>query len=353
MEAKLPDFGKVTPDIFAEIILPQLGAKNAAVVVGPQSGVDVGVIEVGNVAMALTSDPVYIVPGFGWERAAWFAIHILASDAATSGLKPTYLTIDLNLPLSMTKDDLEEMWGAMHRTCEEMGVAIVTGHTARYEGCNYPMVGGATMIAVGPKDAYVTPTMARIGDRVIITKGPAIETAGLFAVNFREPIEEAFGRDFADRAEEIFWKMSVVEDAMAAVSVGVRDHGVTSMHDATECGVWGALFEVANASDVGMRIVKDDIVRIDEAMKICELFGIDPFKSISEGTLIITARPRHADAVLAALKAEDIEASDVGEVVEASKGIRVIEKGHEFELEHPQVDPFWAAFGDAWRKYRV
>jgi hydrogenase expression/formation protein HypE len=353
MTAKLPDFGKVTPDIFEEIILPQLGAKNRSVVVGPQSGVDVGVIEVGDLAMALTTDPVYIVPGFGWERTAWFAIHILASDAATSGLKPTYLTIDLNLPLSMTKDDLEEMWGAMHRTCEEMGVAIVTGHTARYEGCNYPMVGGATMIAVGPKDAYVTPTMARAGDRVIITKGPAIETAGLFAVNFREPIEEAYGRDFADRAEEIFWKMSVVDDAMAAVSVGVREHGVTSMHDATECGVWGALFEVANASDVGMRIAKDEIVRIDEAIKICELFDIDPFKAISEGTLVITARRNHADDVLAALEAEGIAASDVGEVVDASKGIRVIEKGHEFELEHPRVDPFWAAFGEAWRKYRM
>ena len=83
MGAELPDFGKVSPEIFEEIILPQLGAPDPRVLVGPQSGVDVGIVEVGDTALAITCDPVFIVPEYGWERAAWFAIHILASDAVT------------------------------------------------------------------------------------------------------------------------------------------------------------------------------------------------------------------------------------------------------------------------------
>src|SRR5512136_1942013 len=111
MGAELPEIGKISPEIFEELIFPQLGKKDRRVLVGPQHGVDVGIVDLGGgKVMATTTDPVFIVPQYGWERAAWFAIHILVSDAVTSGLPPKYLTIDLNLPRSMTKEALEVVW---------------------------------------------------------------------------------------------------------------------------------------------------------------------------------------------------------------------------------------------------
>ena len=84
--------------------------------VGPQHGVDVGVVQVaGGVAMALTADPVFIVPAYGWERAAWFAVHILASDASTSGLPLRWMSVDLNLPPALSDADLTALWDAFHR----------------------------------------------------------------------------------------------------------------------------------------------------------------------------------------------------------------------------------------------
>ena len=240
MTVKLPDIGKISPEIFQHLILPHLGARDARVLVPPQNGVDVGVISIGGgQVMAVTTDPIFIVPAYGWERAAWFALHILASDAATSGLRPTYLTIDLNLPLSLDMEGLDAIWTTIHRECERLGIAIVAGHTARYDGCDYPMVGGATVMSVGPEDSYIVPTMAQVGDAVIVTKGAAIEATGLFGVSFPALVEEKCGAAVAQGAADLFWQMSVVEDAMAAVSVGVRGNGVTAMHDATECGVWG------------------------------------------------------------------------------------------------------------------
>jgi len=71
--------GKVTAEIFEQVILRRLGARDPGVVVGPAHGVDVGVVRVApGTVMALTSDPVFIVPAYGWVRAAWFAVHILA-----------------------------------------------------------------------------------------------------------------------------------------------------------------------------------------------------------------------------------------------------------------------------------
>ena len=345
--SELPEIGKISPEIFIELIYPRLGAKSKNVIVGPQHGVDVAIVEIGDKAVALTTDPVFIVPEYGWERAAWFAIHILASDAVTSGLKPKYLSIDLNLPMEMTKAQLEIVWDTMHRECVKLGIAVVCGHTARYENCHYPMVGGATVICVGEKDEYVTPRMAKSGDKIIITKGPAIEATGIFATMFPKLLEKEFGADFSRRAQEVFYKMSVVQDALTAVDIGVRDDGVTAMHDATECGIWGGLYETAQAANLGVRVEKERIVVEDCVTEICRYFGIDPYASISEGTLIIACRDHKAEKVVKALSRKGIKSSIVGELINPKHGMILVENGKERKLKHPVVDPFWQAFYNA------
>jgi hydrogenase expression/formation protein HypE len=341
---ELPEIGKISPEIFNELIFPRLGAKSDKVLVGPQHGVDVGIVEIGDKAVSFTCDPVFIVPEYGWERAAWFAVHIIASDSVTSGLKPGFLSIDLNLPMEMTKEQLEVMWHTMHRECEELGITVITGHTARYENCHYPMVGGATMIGVGERDEYVTPKFAATGDKLIITKGPAIEATGIFATMFPQLIEKEFGLDFGKKAQQIFYKMSVVEDAMTAVSVGVRDNGITALHDATECGIWGGLYELAQAAGLGARIKKESIVVEDCITEICGYFRIDPYASISEGTLLIACKEHKAQEVVETLTKKGIKSSIVGELTEPEKGMILIEENNEKPLEHPIVDPFWKAF---------
>jgi len=300
----------------------------------------------------MTSDPVFIVPEYGLKRAAWFATHILASDVVTSGLAPCYLSIDLNLPLSMTEEELTTVWNTIDEESKKMGMAIVCGHTARYDNCHYPMVGGATVIAVGDIDKYVTPRFAREGDKIIITKGPAIEAAGIFATMFPKYIAKHYGHEFAQGAQHLFYKMSVVEDAMTAVRIGVRDAGISAMHDATECGIWGGLHEIAQAAGLGARIDKSKIIIEDYVKEICDLFGIDPYKSISEGTLIVTCRQHKADNLIHILEQNDIKASIVGELIAARHGILLREEGEEKPLEHPRVDPFWHAFHQVLQRYQ-
>jgi hydrogenase expression/formation protein HypE len=349
---KLPEIGKISAEVFNQLIYPRLGAKRPEILVGPQHGVDVGIIEIGNKAVAMTSDPVFIVPEYGFQRAAWFATHILASDVVTSGLPPSYLSIDLNLPLSMTEEELSVVWNTIDEESRKMGMAIICGHTARYDNCHYPMVGGATVLAVGDIESYVTPRFARAGDVIIITKGPAIEAAGIFATMFPKYIAGNYGKEFAEKAQTIFYKMSVVDDAMTAVKIGVRDNGISAMHDATECGIWGGLYEIAQAAGLGARIDKEDIVVEDHIFEICELFDIDPYKSISEGTLIVTCRQHKADNVVEILKQKGIRASAVGELLAQEHGILLREAGKEKPLEHPRVDPFWHAFYKALQKYQ-
>ncbi|HEX9122255.1 MAG TPA: AIR synthase family protein [Actinomycetota bacterium] len=341
-----PRLGKATPELFEQIILRRLGAKDPDVLVGPQHGVDVGVVRVADgVAMAVTADPVFIVPAYGWERAAWFAVHILASDAATSGLPLRWMAVDLNLPPEITDEELTAMWDAYHRACEDLGIAVVTGHTARYEGCTWPMVGGAVCMASGPEDRFVTPSMARPGDRVVVTKGAAIEATALFAATFPERLTAALGEDVVRAGDALFEQMTVVPEATVAREFGLREGGVTAMHDATEGGVYGGLTEVAAASHVGMRIELSAIPVLPEVRTICDHVGMDVYASISEGTLVCSVTPDRAEAFVDALAGRGIEAAVVGEMTEAGAGRVLVTDDGEVPLEHPGLDPFWGAFG--------
>jgi hydrogenase expression/formation protein HypE len=350
--SEMPEIGKISPDIFTELIFPRLGAKSDKVIVGPQHGVDVGIVEIGDKAVSFTCDPVFIVPEYGWERAAWFAIHIIASDSITSGLKPQFLSIDLNLPMSMTKEQLAITWDTIHKECVKMGITVITGHTARYENCHYPMVGGATIVGVGEKNEYVTPRLAKAGDKIIITKGPAIEASGILATMFPFLMEREYGNDFSRKAQQIFYKMSVVEDGMTAIGVGIRENGVTAMHDATECGLWGGLYEIVQAAGLGVRVEQEKIVVQEGVKEICAFFGIDPYASISEGSLILSCRPHKADEVVKTLQKKGIAASVVGELTPPEKGMVLVRQGKEGKLVHPIVDPFWNAFYGALEKYK-
>jgi hydrogenase expression/formation protein HypE len=338
--------GKVGADLFANVIFQRLGRQDPGVVVGPQHGIDIGVVRVApGVVMALSADPVFVVPAYGWERAAWFAVHILASDTALSGLPPRWMSVDLNLPRTLSDADLQSLWEAYADTCAALGIAVVTGHTGRYDGCDWPMVGGATCMAVGGEDAYVTPAMARPGDLVVVTKGAAIEATALFAATFPDRIRAGIGEELWRAADALFEQMTVVPEARVAAAVGLRGNGVSAMHDATEGGVLGGLAELATAAGVGMRIDLEAIPVPAEVRAVCDLVEIDPYTSISEGTLIATVTPGRADSFLGALADARVPAAVVGEVTPSEDGPVLVERGTARHLGHPGSDPFWEAFG--------
>ena len=333
----LPELGKINPEFFDRVIYPRLGAAAPEIVIGPRHGVDYGVVRTGDGCMAMSTDPFFIVPAFGFTRAAWFAFHIVMCDAAVSGLVPRYLSVDLNLPPEMNEAQIEEMWESVHQEALKYDISIVTGHTARYAGCNYPMVGGATAMAVGPESELRGPHRVRLGDIVVVTKGPAVEMTGLLAVCFPQKFIDEGGPSFQKEAEEVFSQMSVLDDC----AIARRFPGVHAMHDATECGVWGGLYEMATASGHGLRIDEESVPVQPVIRRTAELFSVDAFCGISEGTLLLIADKSDVPALLEEYKRNGILAAAVGEVRPAGDGMKIVRAGMERPLEHPRVDPYW------------
>ncbi|MEM0195995.1 MAG: AIR synthase family protein [Thermoplasmatales archaeon] len=348
LKKELPELGKLPPDVFSEIIYPNTGKAREEVAVMPAFGVDFGVVELGDLALIVKTDPVFIVPEYGWKKSSWFAVNILASDVSVSGSPPMYMAIDLNLPKRMKRDEFEFMWKGISDECKNLGISIVAGHTGKYEGTDYPMIGGATMLSVTSRDGYITTQMAKPGDKVLMTKGPAIEAAGILSSMFPGYVEKKFGREFADNVSELFYRQSVVKDALTLAKIGLRT-GVTSMHDATEYGVWGALHDIADASGYGIEIQEDLLFYDSDAFKVLNAFaevtGIeaDPFAAISEGTLVATVKPERAEDAVKILRNSGINAGIIGEVKEDRRV--TIRKGSATEnIKRPEIDPFWPIF---------
>lgn len=328
----MSDLGKVDRAFFDEYIFPNLGAEREDVRLGPQHGVDFGVIDIGEHVLTVATDPVFIMPSLGFDRAAWFAFHVLMSDVAISGLSPTHLSIDLNLPPEIEDGEFATVWEIIDAEARDLGVNIVTGHTGRYAGCTYPMVGGGTALAVGDPGDLVRPDGARADDKVIVTKGPAIEATGLLSIQFEEILD--LPEDTLDAAKDRFYDMSPVKDALTAAAAGP----VTAMHDATEGGIYGGLHEIANAGGVRIDVEREAIPVRAGVEATCAAFDIDPWISISEGTLLLTVEESGAEDVLEALNEEGIPAAIIGE---AGDGEGVYFDGE--PVERPERDPFWAA----------
>jgi len=336
--------GKVSRAFFENVIARHLGERRKDVAVGPANGVDVGVVRLPDGrAMILTTDPIYIVPQYGWERAAWFAFHILASDLTTSGVAPEYITMDWNLPMDIEDDQIETMLRVMDRECRKYGAAIVTGHTGRYEGCAYPMVGGATFLAIAPKDGWVTADLARPGNRLLVTKSAGLEATAILTNTFPDLLEQRLGADVTSRARALFESMSTVEDALAAASVGLRGNGVWAMHDATEGGVRNAVWEMAQASGLGVDVDLSKVIVDPAVTEVSKMFGMEPLDAISEGTLLIASEPGAAAEVLEILRKKGIPAADIGAFTK--KGRPCWDRGRVFRPA--DRDPFWIAFSRA------
>ena len=337
--------GKVDRDFLRRVLSKATGAGSRAVLVGPGMGLDNAVISLGAGGVLIaTSDPLSIIPSLGMKDSAWLTVHELASDLATSAVAPQFAVLDYNLPPSLSAEDFESYAVAVSDECKRLGISIVGGHTGRYPGCDYTIAGGGMMMAIADEEAYITPRMVQEGDIVLMTKGAAIEAAAVLALSFPETTERAVGSRVARRAASFIRRCSTVEDALTASSVGVRSGGVTAMHDATEGGILGGLYELAQASGRSLRVERERIHVPDESRKVCAAFGIDPLTTLSEGALLITCRPERSSDVLDRLAAKGLDAFKVGVVGSRGPGLRLSGDASPRRYVPPKLDAYWEVY---------
>jgi hydrogenase maturation factor len=314
--------------------------KDGRVVVGPRVGEDAAVIDLGDRYLVATTDPIT----FAADDAAWYALQVNANDVAVRGARPRWFLATLLLPEGATTEtSVEALFEQLAAACDELEVALVGGHTEVTHGLDRPIVAG-TMLGEVAKDRLVTTGGARVGDAVIMTKGIPLEGAALIAREREAELRARGVREPVIRRARAFLRnpgLSVLPEAEIACDLG----DVHAMHDPTEGGIATALWEMAEAAGVGLRIDRERIVELREGVELCAAFGLDPLGTLASGALLLTLPPGQAAALVHALARESIDCHYIGQVVPRERGVCLVEGNAERPLPVFPQDEIARLFG--------
>ncbi|MDR2719849.1 MAG: AIR synthase family protein [Nitrososphaerota archaeon] len=327
--------GKVPVDVLQDVVFKNLGVERREVVLGPMSGCDGAVLEVGDKSVIVSMDPITgAVEHIGFE-----AVNVNANDVATFGVEPAFLFSCIMLPEGADSQLVEVISTQMGRVAKELGIAIVGGHCESTKGLTSPIVVCCVM-GLTKKGKYVTAAGARTGDQLILTKSAGIEGTAILATDRETQLSKVLTSEMLQTAKDFYKQISVVKDALTAYQTG----GVHAMHDPTEGGILNSIHEMADAANLGLKKKKKKIVVKPETTEICRYFKIDPLQLISSGALLIAADPKLTPKIIKTLKQQNIHASVIGEFNSNPKErILKTKKGHIETLPKPITDQLWSA----------
>ncbi|WP_421944750.1 AIR synthase family protein [Pedobacter sp.] len=341
--------GKINNEEFEDVILKKTGIKRSEVYCGPSFGIDVSIVNLPDgLAMAMTSDPLTLIPSLGLQESAWLSVHLMANDMATTGFAPMYAQMVLNLPISLTEKDFSTYWDFIHQYCQSIGVSITGGHTGRIQGQNSTIAGGGTMVLIAPAQSILLSRYARQDDFIIVTKECAISSTAILAMSFPETVKNKAGIESYNVACKSFYQTSSLAEALIArkVANGV----IRAMHDVTEGGILGAVYEMAIASGNGVEIDNSAIPISQTVRDICDLFSIDPRFSIGAGSMVMAVDKTMATGLVETLSNHGIQASIIGKFTPRENGYKLIDDEKSSEITYYPTDPYWHAFFIAQQK---
>jgi hydrogenase maturation factor len=300
--------GKLPPELLRGLVLGRLGARRPETLVGAQLGVDAAALAFGpDSAVVLTTDPITTASA----GAGRLAVHVVCNDLAVMGAEPVGLLATLLFPPGISAEQIAALAAEIDATARSLNVEVLGGHTEVAPGLAQPLV---VMAGVGRADRarVVTAAGARPGMALVLTKAAALEGSHILATDLGDRLSPTVPEALLAQARDYGAELSVVPDARIAL-----DHGAAAMHDPTEGGIIGALWELAEASGVGFRVHAHRIAIRKPTQAICAALGADPLRLFASGALLAACPNGSAAPLVAALQEQHIAATVIGEITNA------------------------------------
>lgn len=325
--------GKLDSELLRKIVFNNISYHRDEVVIRPGIGEDCAVVDFGEYACVLSSDP---ITG-AINEIGRLAVHITCNDIASSGVEPLGIMLTIMAPEGTTEEDINEIMSQAGKAAAELKVEIIGGHTEITSAVNKVII-SSTGIGKQRKEKVVYTRGAQVGDSIIMTKNVGLEGTAILAHDWEEKLRQELGTRVVETGKQMMDNISVVKEGIIAGNMGV-----TSMHDITEGGLLGAIWEMCEASSAGAMIYMEKVPIPEATKKICEYFQIDPLRLISSGSMLITVDKSKETELVAALENEGIPASIIGEVTK--EGRHLVINQELFEIGAPESDELYKVIG--------
>lgn len=276
-------------------------------------GEDCSVINFGEYECVVSTDPITGAD----KNIGRLAVHINCNDIASCGVEPIGILVTILVPPTATMEDIKNIMSEIDEETKKLNVEILGGHTEVTEAVNKIVV-SCTAIGRGKAHDAVATSGAKLHDEIIVTKLLCMEGTSIAVNDHLDKLQGILTQEEIEVAKDYIDGISVVNEGRIAGKFGVN-----SMHDITEGGVLGALWEVAQASNLGFKVFNDKMPISDITYKICKKLNINPLKFISSGSMLITSAC--GKELVDKLISNGIEATIIGRITE-ERGILVVDE---------------------------
>ena len=324
--------GKISETVLKRSIFKQIHTKRDEVLLGAGVGEDCAAVKLApGEIFVISTDPITGTV----KDVGMLAIQITANDLASSGAEPVGVMLTVLLPEEIEEEDIREMMRQVEEACAHFHIQVMGGHTEVTRAVTQPVI-SVTGVGKVREDRLVSTAGAKPGQDILVTKWIGIEGTSIIAKEKEKELLERFSQAFVDTAKGFDQYLSVLPDSRIAV-----EHGVSAMHDVTEGGIYGALWEVAEASGIGLEIDLKAIPIRQETIEICEYFELNPYYLISSGCMLMAADQGHD--LVRKLEAAGIPAAVIGKATDG-KARRIWNGGEESYLERPKTDELYKIY---------
>ena len=258
-----------------------------------------------------------------------FALAQVLNHLATRGAKMVGASVHIMLPPHAYESRLKAMMeyveaaGSMHRVQILHAKAEIS-----------PAVSKAVLylngIGILKKEAFIQSSMGKSGQDIVLLKWIGLEGTFRAMREKEEELKERFVPTFLNKIKQMESQLFSEEEIEIA-----KQHGASAMHQITEGGVLAALWEVAEASGVGLEVELKNMSIRQETVEICEFCHLNQYQLTATGSvLILTDR---GEELVQKYEEAGIQASLLGRTTAEAE--RVILSGEEKRfLDRPAAD---------------
>ncbi len=313
MEDNYLTIGKVPEKLLSRWVFSAPAAERPEVLQGPGLGEDCAAVELAaGEILILSTDPITATE----ENIGYLAVHVTLNDLAAAGAEPVGLMATLLLPPNYPQSRLEKIFTELRQTAAAQNLAILGGHTEVTDAVNRAVVSIAGVGKIKKDKALLNKTM-QAGDSIVMTKYAGLEGTAILAKAKAAELGGRFGADFIKRAQTLDQFLSVRPESQTAMNCDAA--GLKAMHDVTEGGVLGALWELAVKAGRGLEADLTAVPILRETIEISEFFDINPYKLISSGAMLMIAE--NGEALAEALAAAAIPAKVIGHLTDGQEKV--------------------------------
>ena len=324
------EIGKLKESVLKRSVIKQLHVKRPEVGSGPSIGEDCATLQVGpDEEIVMSTDPITGTASDIGE----LAVTVSINDLASAGAEPIGILLTILLTPRMREAKLKAIMEQVDNACKRYNVQVMGGHTEVTEVVNQPLI-SVTAVGKVKKGQMVSTGGAKPGMDLVVTKWIGLEGTSIIAKDHEEELLTRLPKNLVDTAKSFDKYLSVLPESRVAV-----EHGVAAMHDITEGGIFGALWEMGEASGVGLDVDLKSIPVKQETIEVCEFFGINPYELISSGAMLIATND--GNGLVRKLAEAGVASAIIGKS-NSSNDKRVISGDEVRFLEPPKADALYS-----------